>query len=56
MEIEKAKLILFIFFAWTKSAQIKTLQKKRSFYAQADRKGWPMPPPPYGQAVVIFSK
>ena len=31
-------------------------QKKRSFYGQADRKGWPSLPPPYGQDVVIFSK
>ena len=28
--------------------------KKRSFYGQADRKG--LPPPPYGQGVVIFFK
>ena len=29
-------------------------KEKWSFYGQADRKG--LPPPPYGQGVVIFSK
>ena len=43
--------------AWQKSFWEKTKggrQKNRSFYGQADRKG--LPPPPYGQGVVIFSK
>ena len=46
---------VFIWFMYRATAKAKgSRQKKRSFYGQADIKG--LPPPPYGQGVVIFSK
>ena len=41
---------VFVWFMYRATAKAKgSRQKKRSFYGQADRKGLPPLPPPYGQ-------